>query len=479
MALFAPKPVETMEQARSHRPWVLGVLIVVYIFNFIDRQVLSILQDDIKADLKLSDFQLSLLTGLSFAAVYCTVGIPVARLADRGNRTGVVAASLAVWSAFTVLCGAATNFWVLLFARLGVGVGEAGGSPPAHALLSDLYEKERRARALSIYATGLYIGTLLGYALGGFLSDRLDWRMAFVVVGLPGVLFAAIVWTTVREPRRGLSGATPTVSDVTFKESMAKLWKIAAFRHYALAAGAGLFISYGLGNWVPSFLRRTFGEWGMPELQQTLGFCQSVVVDGVNDCVAMSPTEVGLMYGVVAGVGGFIGTLMGGFLADNRGEKDRRWFLWMPMLGKVIGGPLFIASMLAPNAEISLLLYFPAIALAAMFLGPTVAITHRLVPPAMRAMSSAVLFFIINMIGLGLGPTMIGLVSDWITANAEGLAQSAPWIGTSVEEVKDHSAKWAMILAVVLMYPLSIFWHTGAQRLPKGALDDNGDPLAA
>lgn len=477
MALFSSKPITTMAEARARRTWALIALGVVYVFNYIDRQVLSILQDDIKADLNLTDFDLSLMTGLSFAAVYCTVGIPVARLADHRGRKGVAAGALAVWSTFTVLCGMATNFWSLMLARLGVGVGEAGGSPPAHAMLSDLYEREKRGRALALYSCGLYVGTLLGYALGGFLSDTLDWRMAFFVVGAPGIFFAIVVWLTVREPVRGLSGGIEAAPDITFRESFAKLWKMSAFRHYSLATGAGLFITFGLGNWMPSFLRRSHGVWSMPDLQHALGFCQSVVTDGVNDCVSMSQTEVGVIFGIAAGVGGAIGTLAGGYLADGKGDADRRWFLWIPMWGKIIGGPLFLAALLVPSAELSLLLFFAGLALAAMYLGPVVAITHRLVPAGMRAMSSAVLFFIANMIGMGLGPTVIGFVSDAVTHSADGLTGS--FLGSTPQLVKQDSLKWGMIFAVAIMYPLFILWHTGARRLPTGDLDDQGEPVAA
>jgi MFS family permease len=462
MALLSPPGITNMAQARSHRTWAISVLIVVYIFNFIDRQVLSILQEEIKADLGLNDFQLGLLTGLTFAAIYCTVGIPVARLADGGNRKGVVAVSLAIWSAFTALCGLAGNFWHLLIGRLGVGLGEAGGSPPAHAMISDLYEKERRGRALAIYSAGLYIGTLLGYWLGGALADTFSWRDAFVLVGLPGVAFSVVVWTTVREPARGLSG-TPSAASVTFVQSFRKLWAIRAFRYYALASGAGLFVTYGVGNWMPPFLSRTYGAWAYPDFQHALGLCGSTVVNGVNDCVAMSSTEIGLIYGTVAGIAGAIGTLLGGYFADRLGAKDRRWFLWIPMWGKLIGGPLFIASMFAPNAELSLLLYAPAIGLAAMYLAPAVAITHHLVAPGMRAMSSAVLFFIFNMIGLGFGPTLLGATADWFSANT-GLGQ--------------FSLQWAMAACVAAMYPLSLLWHIGAQKLPRGPLDDNGEAIA-
>jgi MFS family permease len=455
MGFLSPPRITTMDQARAHRAWALAILIGVYVFNFIDRQVVSILQEDIRRDLGLDDFQLGLLSGLPFAIVYCTMGIPVARVADATSRKAVVAGSLALWSGFTALCGLAGNFWHLLGARLGVGLGQAGGSPPAHAMLSDLYEKEKRGRALAIYSAGIYIGTLLSYWLGGAFADAFDWRIAFILVGLPGIAFAVIVWTTVREPQRGLSGVAQTAADITFLQSFAKLWRLRSFRFYSVAAGAGLLVTYGLGTWLPSFLQRTYGEWGLPGMQRALGLCGA----DVADCIAMSTGEIGLLYGTVAGVGGAAGTLLGGYLADHRGGKDRRWFLWVPMWGKIIGGPLFLAAMFAPNAELSLLFYFPAIGLAAMYLGPSLAITHHLVPAGMRAMSSAVLFFIFNMIGQGLGPTAVGALSKWLGENA-GLGEA--------------SLQWSMVAAVVAMYPLSILWYWGAQALPKGELDDEG-----
>ncbi len=453
MAFLSPGRITTMEGARAHRRWALAVLIVVYVFNYIDRQVLSILLEDIRADLGLNDTQLGMLVGFSFALVYCTFGIPVARIADATSRKGVIAVSLAVWSGFTALCGLAGNFWQLFLARLGVGIGEAGGSPPAHAMISDLYETEKRGRALAIYSVGLYIGTLLGFASGGVLADALDWRMAFFLVGLPGVLFALIVWVTVREPQRGLSGAA-AASSLTFMQSFRELWAFKAFRSYALAAGAGLFVTYGVGNFVPAFLERTYGAWSLPDLQQALGLCRSEIVDGVNDCVAMSTAEIGIIYGTVAGVAGAIGTLAGGYLADGLGAKDRRWFLWVPMWGKLAAGPLFVASLLAASAELSLLLYFPAIGLAAMYLGPSIAITHHLVPPGMRAMASAVFFFIINLIGLGLGPTALGALSDAFRDHAGA---------------GEMSLQWAMAAVVAAMYPLNLLWHWGASALPRGS----------
>ena len=224
------------------------------------------------------------------------------------------------------------------------------------------------------------------------------------------------------------------------------------------------------------------GQWGMPELQATLGLCKSTVVDGVRqlaaDCYSMNKTEIGLFYGTCSGVGGMIGTIYGGYLADRLGATDRRWFLWVPMWGKFLGAPLFIAAMLAPTVELSLLLYFPGITLAAMYLGPSLAITHHLVPASMRAMSSAVLFFILNILGLGTGPFVVGILSDWIGANADSLAAQHSFLGDTVDQVKQMSLKWAMIIAVALMTPLAVLWHIGAMKLPKGQLDDDGNAVA-
>jgi len=379
---FAPAKITTMDEARRHRSYALVILVIVYVFNFIDRQILNILQEPIKAELGLSDTQLGMLTGLSFALIYCIAGIPVARLADLTNRKVVMTASLAIWSGFTALCGLTGNFVQLLGARLGVGLGEAGGSPPAHAMLSDLYEKEKRGRALAVYSSGLYIGTLLGYWLGGWVSDVMSWREAFFVVGIPGVVFAFIIWFTVREPVRGLSGATLTTESTSFFGSFRHLWALKSFRYYSVATGAGTFVTYGIGNWMPPFLTRTHGAWSIPEFQEMVGFCTQSEL--ATACVEMSRTEIGLFYGVIAGLGGAIGTVAGGYLADHFGANDRRWFLWVPMWGKLLAGPFFIAALLAPTAEFSLMFYFPAIAMAAMYLGPSLALTHHLVPPSLR-----------------------------------------------------------------------------------------------
>lgn len=424
MAFWSPPKIDNMDDARKHRKYVLFILMLVYAFNFIDRQILNILQTPIKEDLGLSDSQLGILTGFSFAVIYITVGIGVARVADATSRKTVVSASLAIWSGFTALSGLAQNYFQLFLYRLGVGFGEAGGSPPSHAMLSDLYEAEMRGRALAIYSAGVYIGTMTGYVAGGWLSEAFHWRMAFFVVGIPGILLALVMWLTVREPVRGLSGLKPSTEDVTFVQSFKKLWGLKSFRYFSVATGAGTFVTYGIGNWMVPYLERSHG-W--------------------------ERTEIGLMYGLTAGVFGAAGTIGGGFLADKLGAKDRRWFLWVPMWGKLLAGPFFILGLLAPNGWLALAGYALGLICASIYLGPSIAITHHLVPPSMRAMSSAVLFFILNLIGLGLGPMLVGNVSDYLTANTD-LGQEA--------------LRWAMISAVVVTYPLCALWHMGAQNLP-------------
>ncbi len=424
MSLMGPSKITSMEDARKHRKYALFILMIVYAFNFIDRQILNILQTPIKEELGISDFALGLLTGTSFTLVYVFVGIFVARIADATSRKTVVTASLAIWSGFTALSGLAMNYWQLLTYRLGVAFGEAGGSPPAHAMLSDLYEEEKRGRALAIYSAGVYIGTMTGYVAGGWLSEEFHWRTAFFVVGLPGVALAVLMWFTVREPIRGLSGLKKQTGNIKFVDSFKKLWSLKSFRNYSIATGAGTFVTYGVGNWMVPYLERSH-DWDR--------------------------TEIGLMYGLTAGVFGAAGTIGGGFLADRLGRVDRRWFLWVPMWGKLLSAPFFVFGLLAPNGWLALTGYALGLICASVYLGPSIAITHHLVPPSMRAMSSAVLFFILNAIGLGLGPMAVGIISDYFTETTT---------------LGPDALRWAMLCAVVGTYPLCWLWHLGAQNLP-------------
>ena len=242
----------------GYKNYVLSLLMVVYIFNFIDRQILVILQESIKADMGLSDSQLALLSGFSFAIFYVTCGIPIARWADRANRRNIVAASLTVWSLMTAVCGLVGNYWQLLLARIGVGIGEAGASPPSHSIISDYFPFESRGRALSIYSMGIYIGILFGFLAGGWLNEFFGWRVAFLVVGLPGVLLAVVVRLTLREPTRGMSDPEPyhQPEQVPMLSAVRSLWAMRSFRYASLGCAFNAFVGYGSLNFMPSFAIR-------------------------------------------------------------------------------------------------------------------------------------------------------------------------------------------------------------------------------
>ena len=364
----------------------LFMLTLVYAFNFVDRQILVILQEPIKNDMGLSDTQLGLLSGFSFALVYITAGIPIAYWADRTNRRNIITASLAVWSGMTALSGLAQNYSQLLLARIGVGIGEAGGSPPAHSMISDYYPPERRATAMAIYTTGLHLGILMGFIVGGLISEFFGWRIAFFSVGIPGVLLAVDFYFTVKEPPRGQWDESVNMAHKpSLGETLKHLSSVRSFWYLALAAGATSFAGYGNGNFAPSFLIRNHG---------------------------FSVGEVGVVLAIFGGGGGMIGTFLGGYLTDRLGVRDRRWYVWLPAVAGIIALPMGFPYLLLDNTTVVIGLMFFVTLFLNTYMGPVVATCHALVPPAMRAMTSAILFFVLNMIGLGLGPLTVGVLSD-------------------------------------------------------------------
>ena len=384
----APDGSEAPLFTPGYRRYALGVLLVVYVFNFVDRSILTILLEDIKRDLGLSDTALGFLTGISFALIYTTAGIPIARWADRGTRRSIIALGLLVWSGMTAMCGLAQNFVQLSLARFGVGLGEAACSPPAHSLISDFFPSERRATALSVYALGIPIGGAIGMFVGGWIAQLLDWRFAFMAVGLPGLALALFVRLYLREPPRGYSDGAPLdsqPSQLPLGEVLGYLLRLRSFRHLSLAASLHAFYGYGAGAFIVPFMIRVHGF------------------------------ETGELGTWLAGLGltfGALGTFLGGFLADRLARRDQRWYLWLPALATVLAMPFAALLYLWPEGRMALLFYAPGAALGGMWLGPTFALTQGLARPAMRALAAAVLLFIINLIGMGLGPQATGIVSD-------------------------------------------------------------------
>ena len=334
-----------------------------------------------------------MLGGLAFALFYATLGIPIAALADRTSRVRILAISMIIWSAMTALCGAASNFVTLLLARIGVGVGEAGASPPSHSLISDYFPLEGRATALSIYALGIPIGSMVGNFVGGWGADELGWRNTFYLVGFPGIVIALFIWATLREPPRGMSDiGTAQSKDTTpapsIKETFNFLWKKRAFKHIALAAGLHSFVSYGAGTWNPPFMSRVH---------------------------EMSNTDIGQWLAIVAGTGA-IGTFLGGYLADRFSDKtgDRRWYFWLPGISTLLMVPIQIYTYLYASITGVIVSLIILASLGAIYLGPSFAMTQALVTIKMRAVASAILLFTLNIIGMGLGPFLIGVFSDLI-----------------------------------------------------------------
>jgi MFS family permease len=376
---------------RRYANYVLAILFLVYVFNFIDRTILSILVEDVKRDLGVSDTAMGFLTGIAFALFYTIAGIPIARWADVGVRRSIIALGLLVWSLMTAASGLAQNYGQLVAARIGVGVGEAAGSPPAHSLLADYFPPERRATVLSLYSSGIYVGVLFGYLAGGWVNEFFGWRQAFFVVGLPGVALALLVRFSIREPPRGHSErvvevAAPEPWQVVFRF----LWSLPSFRHLAFGAGMAAFSGYGFAQWAPTFLRR------------------------VHD---MGSGEVGTWLGLIIGFGGLLGAPLGGWLADRWGGVDVRWYAWIPGISAVVGIPFALCFLLIDSVTPALLVYIPAVVFSAMYLGPTLAMIQAMVKLRMRAMASAVLFLILNLIGLGLGPQAVGALSDLLKAS--------------------------------------------------------------
>lgn len=428
-------PAVAFQASNAYRHYVVWLLFAVYTCNFVDRQILSIVIEPIKKEFGLFDWQLGLLSGLAFAAFYSTLGIPIARFADRRNRVSIIALSIIVWSAFTAITGTAKNFWHLLIARIGVGVGEAGCSPSAYSLISDYFESSKRATALSIYSMGVYAGGALGFVVGGQIAHIYGWRAAFFAVGVPGLLIALLVKLTVREPPRGFSeqGVAAPKDPVAFKRIVAGLWSKPSFRHLSFAAGLHSFAAYGVNTFYSPFFMRTHG---------------------------MTIAELSAWLAFVVAAGGITGTYLAGLMCDvyYKRTQDPRWYLWIPAGSLVIN---FLVGQFAYSLDDryhALYALIPFVAMSAAYLAPSIATTHRLVGLHERAQASAVLLLILNFIGMGLGPMFTGFVSDSVNS----------WLvsrGVDEQQALADGLRWAIRTTIVINLWSALHYVLAARTL--------------
>ena len=400
----------------GYRYLVVGLLAVVYTFNFMDRQIMSTLAEPIRKELGLSDTALGALGGLTFALFYTTFGIPVAWLSDRFKRVWIMATACGIWSLFTAGCGLATNFTQLALSRIMVGAGEAGGSPPSYSLISDYFPAKERGTGLALYSLGVPLGSMLGVAFGGGVAAAYGWRVAFFAVGLPGVLLALVMLLVIREPKRGgldefALGADAHAPAPPAFQVIGSFLTNRTLLCVAIACGLSAFVGYAMLNWNAPLLMRVKGA---------------------------SLKQVSAYYSLVIGVTGVIGTFGSGWLADKLSHRDRRWYAWIPVIAFTISLPALAGLIWAPTWQIALMFIAVPALLNNMYLAPALAVVQNAVPPGQRTMAGAILLFILNLIGLGGGPIFLGRVSDMAKAQYGdhslliGYAALAPVIGIAI-----------------------------------------------
>ncbi len=403
----APLTNAERRQSRSWYRWyVLSVLLIAYVFNFIDRSILAILTEPIKVSFGVSDTAMGVLGGPAFALFYTALGIPIARLADIGVRRNVLAYSVAIWSFMTAVCGLATNYWQLLAARIGVAVGEAGGSPPSHSMISDLFPQNQRATALAIYALGIPGGSMIGAFAGGWINQAFSWQTAFMVVGLPGVLLAVYIRFFIAEPRRGMSdgvlarpAAAAPAAPVSIGSVFVHLWSKRSFRYLALAAACQAFVGYGIGAWSNAFFVRVHH---------------------------VQTGELGT-WALWLGIPALLSTFMGGWLGDRMSGRDVRWYAWLPGIATVIALPFNLFVYMWHDHVTALLVSIIPGLLGSLWLAPTFSLTQGLATLRMRAVAASVVLFILNILGLGLGPVITGGLSDVLNATTQLGIESLRW----------------------------------------------------
>jgi MFS family permease len=398
----------------GYRTAVLSLLLLAYTFNFIDRTIIATIGQAIKVDLKLTDTQLGLLGGFAFAVLYTILGIPIARVAERWNRVSIISLAMVAWSGFTVACGFAASFVQLLVLRVGVGVGEAGLSPPAHSLISDYYEPRKRASALSIYAFGIPLGAMIGAAAGGLLAKTFGWRVAFMVVGAPGVVVALLIKLMIREPPRGQSD--PAQKPLSPEEVAASVaagqktpWLLTELKELASVA-ASLFGHWPVLNMVLGVTIASFAGYGVGQFAPPF----------FNRAYGLDYATVGLIFGLVAGFSSGLGTLAGGFVTDWASKHGAYWYSLVPAIGLAIATPIYLLAYTRPDWQsAALILLVPGI-FHYTYLGPTFGVVQNVVETRRRATATAVLFLFLNFLALGGGPVFTGVIIDHFAAGHFG-----------------------------------------------------------
>jgi MFS family permease len=425
---------DSIRVTNFYRYYVAWLLCGIYTISIMDRQLAAVLVEPIRKEFGVLDWHMGLLTGLAFALFYTTLGVPLARLADRNNRVNIMAVSLLAWSLFTGLTGIAKTFLHIVIARIGVAVGEAGCNPAAYSLIGDYFEARRRATALAIFQMGGYIGSFFGLLLGGWIGHHYGWRVAFLLVGLPGIAVAGLLKLTLRELPRGYSDPARAVVDPPPpKQVLLALWRKSSFRHLSFAAALHNFAIYGAGNWYAAFLMRSHG---------------------------MTLLEAGTSLAIVTVIGGALGTALGGIISDRLATRrqDSRYYLWVPALSLLIGFPITQSLFIVANTSVVIALIVPVVLCSAAYLAPSITATYTLVGIRERALASALLLFILSLIGLGLGPLIAGLTSDL-------LRQSFMSRGLTEPEALAEGLRWSLRIMVCVNLWSAVHYFIAARTL--------------
>ncbi|HVK84165.1 MAG TPA: MFS transporter [Kofleriaceae bacterium] len=418
---------------RAYRYYVLAILVLVYTLNFLDRQILGILAAPIKKELSLTDSELGLMAGLAFAVLYSTLALPIAWLADRSSRRRIMAWALGLWSLFTAVCGFAQGFGHLFLARIGVGVGEAGGVAPAYSMVSDYFPKHQRARALSIYSLGIPIGSGCGILFGGLIAANIDWRWAFFIVGTAGVVLAPVFRATIKDPPRGGFGTSEAAAKAkapSFSEVRRTITSKRSFWLMALGAASSSVCGYGLAFWLPSFFQRSMG---------------------------LSLVETAWYYGAITFFGGCLGIMGGGILADRMGARSKAAYPRIPAVAFLIAMPCFLIAINTSSLFAAFPLFLVPTALNLMWLGPILTAVQHLVPGNMRTTASAMFLMVNNLLGIAVGNYYFGAVSDALR----------PHYG-------DQSLRYAIYTGLGFYVIAAILFVLASKSLAKDWVDDSG-----